>query len=311
MDCVPDRDGAMRVVAQAYELIKSYQPRLQFGDQQQLLATTNLEQSLLNEALRALHLALSVMSSEISAAAGAESSSRSNKPHLLSPSSAEGNVGGMSSQQGKGKRRRLNGEISWVILTDAPHEDRYVWRKYGEKKINGTHFTRNYYRCSYKYNRGCQATKQIQQQSSNDLPMFQVTFKNEHTCNCTTNANKYIQSDLPEQSYCNTNGTIGPMDDTMIKQEQGLLSPLPEVSTVFLDSMACQEPFLLSHHYTLSPNHAGCHMTSIDDGASDFACESTDGYKDLGKMVLPPEPLEDNHFNDADLDLLYNSLFYN
>ncbi|CAL4981423.1 unnamed protein product [Urochloa decumbens] len=293
MDCVPDRDGAMRVVAQAYELIKSHQPRLRFGDEQQLLATANLAQSLLNEALRALHLALSVMNPEISAAGGAESSSRSNMPHLLSPCSAEGNVGGISSQQRKGKKRRLNEEISWVILTDAPREDR------------------NYFRCSYKYDRGCQATKQIQQQSSNDHPMFQVTYINEHTCNCTRNANKYIQNDLPELSYCNTDGTTNQMGDTVIKQEQGLLSPLPEVSTVFLDSMACQEPFRLSHHYTLCPNHAGCHMTSIDDGASNFACESIDGYKDLGQMVLPPEPLEVNHFNDADLDLLYNSLFYN
>ncbi|CAO2148584.1 unnamed protein product [Urochloa humidicola] len=293
MACLPHRDGAMREVTQAYELIKSHQPRLRFGDEQQLLATSNLAQSLLNEAMRALHLALSVTNPDTSAAGGAESSSRSNMPHLLSPISAEGIVGGMASQQKKGKMRRLNGAISWVILTDAPHEDR------------------NYFRCSYKYDRGCQATNQIQQQSSNNLPMFEVTYKNEHTCNCTTNGNKYIKSDLPQLSYCNTNGTISPMGDAAINQGQGVLSPLPEVSTVFTDSMAFQEPFLLSHPYTLRPYHAGCHMTSIDDGASDFACGSRDGYKDLGQMALPPEPLEDNHFNDAELDLLYNSLIYN
>ncbi|XP_004980387.1 uncharacterized protein LOC101762811 [Setaria italica] len=145
----------MREVAQAYELIKSHQPRLQFDDVQQLSATTNLAQSLLNNAMRALHLALCVMNPQTSAHCGAESSSRSNRPHLFSPSAAAGDVGGITRQQKKGKRRRANEETSWVILTEAPHTDGH------------------YFRCSYKYDRGCQATKQIQQQSSNDLPMFQ------------------------------------------------------------------------------------------------------------------------------------------
>ncbi|RCV37885.1 hypothetical protein SETIT_8G098700v2 [Setaria italica] len=281
MACVPDRDSAMREVAQAYELIKSHQPRLQFDDVQQLSATTNLAQSLLNNAMRALHLALCVMNPQTSAHCGAESSSRSNRPHLFSPSAAAGDVGGITRQQKKGKRRRANEETSWVILTEAPHTDGYVWRKYGEKKINGTHFKRHYFRCSYKYDRGCQATKQIQQQSSNDLPMFQVTYNSEHTCNCTTAANTYIKSDLPQRSYRDNNGTISQMGDAMIRQEQGLLPPRAEVSTVFMDTMSCEEPFVLSNPYSLSPNHAGYHMTSTDDGASDFHYESTDGYIDL------------------------------
>ncbi|XP_004980389.1 probable WRKY transcription factor 30 [Setaria italica] len=177
MAYVPDRDGAMREVVQAYELIKSHQPHFQFCDKEQGLETVNLAQSLLNEALRALHLALSVLNHETSTAGGgAEGSSRSHMLHLFSRSDAAGDVGAIMSQQRRSKRRRSNEETSQVILTDAPHDDGYIWRKYGEKKINGTHFTRNYFRCSYKYDRGCQATKQIQQQSSNDLPIFQVTY---------------------------------------------------------------------------------------------------------------------------------------
>nr|XP_034569810.1 probable WRKY transcription factor 54 [Setaria viridis] len=218
MACVPDRYSAKREVAQAYELIKSHQPRLQFDDVLQLSATTNLAQSLLNDAMRALHLALCVMNPQISAHCGAESSSRSNRPHLFSPSAEAGDVGRITSQQKKGKRRRANEETSRVILTEAPHTDGSVWRKYGEKKINGTHFKRHYFRCSYKYDRGSQATKQIQQQSSNDLPMFQVTYNSEHTCNCTTAANKYIKSDLPQRSSCDNNGTISQMGDAMISE---------------------------------------------------------------------------------------------
>ncbi|CAO2152235.1 unnamed protein product [Urochloa humidicola] len=313
MACVPDRDGAMRQVVKAYEFIKSHQLRLQFCDEHQLSATTNLAQSLLNEALRALHLAFSVMNSESPGSGGAESSSRSNMPHVFSPLSAAGHAGGITSQQRKCKRRRSNDETSRVILTHAPHDDGYIWRKYGEKKINGSHFTRNYFRCSYKYDRGCQATKQIQQQSIiNDLPMFQVTYNSEHTCSCTTIANEYINTDLPQLSYCNNDGTISPIGDTVIKHEQEGLQPhLAEVSTVLLDSMSCQEPLLLSDPNNLSPNHDGYHMTSADDGASYFPCGSTGGCIELAQMVLPPEPLEDNLFNDTELDLLYNSLIYN
>ncbi|CAN6362530.1 unnamed protein product [Urochloa humidicola] len=310
MACEPDRDSAMRELVKAYEFIKSHQPCLQFCDEHQLSATTNLAQSLLNEALRALHLALSVMNPKPSSSGGAETS-RSNMPRLFSPSSAAGDVGGITNQQRKGKRRRSNEETSRVILTDAPHEDGYVWRKYGEKKINGSHFTRNYFRCSYKYDTGCQATKQIQQQSSNDLPMFKVTYCSEHTCNCTTTANEYIKAELPPPSYCNNDGTISPMGDTVIKHgQEGLLPPLAEGSTVFMDSISCQEPLLLSNPYNLTTNHDGYHMASTGDSASYFPYGSTGGHVELAQMVLPPEPLEDYPFNDAELDLLYNSLIY-
>ncbi|RCV37887.1 hypothetical protein SETIT_8G098900v2 [Setaria italica] len=314
MAYVPDRDGAMREVVQAYELIKSHQPHFQFCDKEQGLETVNLAQSLLNEALRALHLALSVLNHETSTAGGgAEGSSRSHMLHLFSRSDAAGDVGAIMSQQRRSKRRRSNEETSQVILTDAPHDDGYIWRKYGEKKINGTHFTRNYFRCSYKYDRGCQATKQIQQQSSNDLPIFQVTYNSEHTCNCTTAANKYIKIDVPRPhlSSCNPNGMISPMADAMIDQNQGVLPPLVEVSTVFFDSTSCQETSHLSRPYTLSLDHVGNHLTSTDDGAGDYNCGTIDAYIDLGQMVLPQEPLEDNPFSDAELDLLCNSLMYN
>ncbi|RCV36233.1 hypothetical protein SETIT_7G301900v2 [Setaria italica] len=62
------------------------------------------------------------------------------------------------------------------------------WRKYGEKKINGTSYTRSYFRCTYKDDTGCLATKHVQQKDSSDHPMFQVTYHNNHTCNnCTKN----------------------------------------------------------------------------------------------------------------------------
>jgi hypothetical protein len=93
MDCVPDHEFAMREVAQAYELIKSQQPLLQFCDEQPSSATTtNLVQRLLNEALQALRLALSVMDSQLPAAVTGHhsSSTTGNRPHLLRQKSSAG-----------------------------------------------------------------------------------------------------------------------------------------------------------------------------------------------------------------------------
>lgn len=42
---------------------------------------------------------------------------------------------------------------------------------------------RYYYRCTYKDNMNCPATKQIQQKDYSDPPLYSVTYYNEHTCN--------------------------------------------------------------------------------------------------------------------------------
>ncbi|XP_048555519.1 WRKY transcription factor 55-like [Triticum urartu] len=68
------------------------------------------------------------------------------------------------------------------ILTEAPENDRFHWRKYGEKKILHADFPRLYYRCGYSDEHKCPAKKYVQQQNSSDPPMFLVTLINDHTC---------------------------------------------------------------------------------------------------------------------------------
>ncbi|KAI9107338.1 hypothetical protein K1719_021726 [Acacia pycnantha] len=41
-------------------------------------------------------------------------------------------------------------------------EDGYAWRKYGQKEILGAKFPRSYFRCTHKYDEGCQAIKHVQ-----------------------------------------------------------------------------------------------------------------------------------------------------
>ncbi|OEL32252.1 hypothetical protein BAE44_0006731 [Dichanthelium oligosanthes] len=43
--------------------------------------------------------------------------------------------------------------------------------------------TRLYFRCSYREDRHCPASKLVQQVSHHDPPLFEVTYMHEHTCN--------------------------------------------------------------------------------------------------------------------------------
>ncbi|KAL5205717.1 hypothetical protein ABZP36_033926 [Zizania latifolia] len=75
-------------------------------------------------------------------------------------------------------------ERTWTTDTYAPYDDGHQWRKYGEKKLSNSNFPRFYYRCTYKNDMKCPATKQVQQKgATSDPPLFSVTYFNHHTCN--------------------------------------------------------------------------------------------------------------------------------
>ncbi|XP_044949110.1 transcription factor WRKY19-like [Hordeum vulgare subsp. vulgare] len=86
------------------------------------------------------------------------------------------------------KRRRL-GDDSVALETPVPHYDGHQWRKYGQKIINHTKHPRSYYKCTYKQEQDCKATKTVQQQQQQqdggieDEPvMYAVVYYGQHTC---------------------------------------------------------------------------------------------------------------------------------
>ncbi|KAG8088795.1 hypothetical protein GUJ93_ZPchr0011g28817 [Zizania palustris] len=257
-------EGAVREVAQVYELIKTHQPLLLLLQQPQQLA-----HNLLNQALRALNVALSVMklhrqqhpppAAAAPLAVVVSNSTKAEPSHLPSSSSSplssnaapdadlsDTHAGLIKSRRAAKRRRINNGEdnmpSSWGHLTTVPYEDGYQWRKYGEKKIQGTSFTRSYFRCTYRDDKGCQATKQIQQKDNSDPPMFQVKYTKEHTCNfCTTAARIVVDSNNPTAVHnlaaaANIAPDARPDNDDafwsnkMIKQEQPHADQLPTFS---------------------------------------------------------------------------------
>nr|CAB3478686.1 unnamed protein product [Digitaria exilis] len=82
----------------------------------------------------------------------------------------------------RGSRNRRRDRPSWVKLTYTPYFDGHLWRKYGQKKIKDAEFPRLYFRCSYRGDRQCLASKLLQQKNGDDPPLYEVTYTYEHTC---------------------------------------------------------------------------------------------------------------------------------
>nr|GMD01641.1 probable WRKY transcription factor 29 [Ipomoea batatas] len=76
-------------------------------------------------------------------------------------------------------KRRKNEHKRVVVQVPAEElcEDKWAWRKYGQKPIKGSPYPRSYYRCSSS--KGCLARKQVEQ-SNTAAGMFIVTYTAEH-----------------------------------------------------------------------------------------------------------------------------------
>ncbi|XP_055807971.1 WRKY DNA-binding transcription factor 70-like [Solanum dulcamara] len=98
---------------------------------------------------------------------------------ILSSSSISCKTSSLKDRRGRYKRRRTFErnikEISTLV------NDGHAWRKYGQKQILNDKYPRNYFRCTHKFDQGCQANKQVQRIQENP-PLFRITYYGHHTC---------------------------------------------------------------------------------------------------------------------------------
>ncbi|CAN6239683.1 unnamed protein product [Urochloa humidicola] len=80
-------------------------------------------------------------------------------------------------------RKRRKDKHTWIKHTLTPYFDGHLWRKYGQKVIKDAPYPRLYFRCSYREDRRCLASKLVQQVTHDDPPLYEVTYTCEHTCN--------------------------------------------------------------------------------------------------------------------------------
>jgi hypothetical protein len=220
-------------------------------------------------------------------------------------------------------RNKQPSTSSWVDFTTVPYEDGYEWRKYGEKKINGAGHTRSYFRCTFKDDTGCQATKHVQQSDDigSDPPVFQVTYNGKHTCSssggeCTATATT-TSAAIVANSSCGA--------AAMVKQEPPpalLPPPLPLVaepsSALPFDRTPpplCQDLLVPVGMRRFCGTVRDCHgggatstTSSCISGELSSGEYSAAGGEDMAARMAGVEaPADDVPFNDFELFLLCNS----
>lgn len=98
-----------------------------------------------------------------------------------SEDSQESNYKSSTVKERRGCYKRRRTEQTWEKDSEAPIDDGHQWRKYGQKEILNAKFPRNYYRCTHKFDQGCQATKQVQQIQEDPI-LYKTTYYGHHTC---------------------------------------------------------------------------------------------------------------------------------
>lgn len=106
-----------------------------------------------------------------------------------SPKSEDQNPGFNAQQEAMDFPRKRKMMTTWTEQVkaspdnglEAPPDDGYSWRKYGQKDILGAKHPRSYYRCTYRNLQGCCAIKQVQR-NDEDPSVFDITYKGRHTC---------------------------------------------------------------------------------------------------------------------------------
>ncbi|KAK4268399.1 hypothetical protein QN277_025064 [Acacia crassicarpa] len=98
-------------------------------------------------------------------------------------------------------KKRKSAQIqTWVEESKmSPKEDGYAWRKYGQKIILNSKHPRNYYRCTYKHDQGCEAIKHVQK-IQDDPPLCRTTYFGHHTCTNPLNPLIFLDSYDPINS---------------------------------------------------------------------------------------------------------------
>ncbi|OEL19821.1 hypothetical protein BAE44_0019156 [Dichanthelium oligosanthes] len=83
--------------------------------------------------------------------------------------------------------RRARGAEAVKEVTSGTTVDGFIWRKYGQKDINGYKHPRLYYRCAHRQQQGCNATRRVQR-TREQPPAYEIAYYGEHTCRGATAA---------------------------------------------------------------------------------------------------------------------------
>ncbi|KAK9067770.1 hypothetical protein SSX86_011881 [Deinandra increscens subsp. villosa] len=149
----------------------------------------------------------------------------------------------------RGCYKRRKNSLTTTKVTSTLIDDGYAWRKYGQKTILNSKHQRNYYRCSHKNEKGCQATKQVQK--TNEEPSkYMITYNGFHTCNSLYKAPQIIRepSDIRDNSTLISFETNALIENNKVGTCFPSMKHTPKEDFPYLDRMK-QEQVSSSDHY--------------------------------------------------------------
>lgn len=117
----------------------------------------------------------------ISALDRRHSAEEMNKPNEYSGESSRRSSSLPKPVKSRRKRREVSEGESRIEITSTLVQDGHAWRKYGQKSIHNSKFSRNYFKCTHKDQCGCPAKKHIQQLGDNPVS-YQTVYTYTHTC---------------------------------------------------------------------------------------------------------------------------------
>ncbi|XP_054781472.1 probable WRKY transcription factor 70 [Prosopis cineraria] len=172
--------------------------------------------------------------------------------------------------RGSYKRRRTSQTSE--IDSETPIDDGHAWRKYGQKNIMNAPYPRNYFRCSHRFDQGCQATKQVQRiQEKPEL--YRTTYHGHHTCSRNS-----LNSDIILDANSPSRPSIFISFDNNLPAKQAFFSSSSSSSLPTTKTQCKEEiPSSSSEDYLLSPE------SSHEDPISDML---------YGDLVFGPEPFD-------------------
>ncbi|CAD6236205.1 unnamed protein product [Miscanthus lutarioriparius] len=143
-------------------------------------AASSQHQELAAEILRCCGRVIDALSATAAATSGRKRKAAAAAEYHQDAAAAAGGGTSWSPPPGPPLKRRARGAEATKEVTSGTTVDGFIWRKYGQKDINGHKHPRLYYRCAHK-DQGCNATRRVQQ--TQDQPAaYEIAYYGEHTC---------------------------------------------------------------------------------------------------------------------------------
>ncbi|KAJ4832558.1 hypothetical protein Tsubulata_000129 [Turnera subulata] len=200
---------------------------------------------------------------------------------------------GESSKSSTGKDRRgcykrRKTAHSWTKESSTLIEDGFAWRKYGQKKILDAKYPRNYYRCTHKFDQGCQATKQVQQVEEE---LYSTTYCGHHTCKSIVKASELFldSADADSTIFLSFSTTKGEdnisgdnLDNPFFPSFQSIKQ---ENNQDNISSNLTHHQYSSSSEYLVSPDLSTFDHADVISGVNSSSTTASAHGLDMGMMV--------------------------